>query len=53
MNVVAEEPPEYPADGSQQEIVDAPGRYQEPEGDGNVAVPRVQADPLLQGEEQA
>ena len=53
LDVVSQEPPEYPEDGSQEEVVHAPGCHQEPERDGNVAVPRVQADPLLQGEQQA
>src|SRR5882757_9909638 len=53
LDTVSEEPPEYPTDGSQKEIVHAPGCHQKPERDGNVAVPGVDAYPLLQGKQQA
>src|SRR3981189_1238428 len=53
LDIVSEQPPEYPADGSEKKIMDAPGCHQKPEGDANMAVPGVHADPLLQPEQEA
>src|SRR5260370_38670250 len=51
LDVVSEEPPEDPADAAEKEIGHAPGCDPEPEGDGDVAVPRGQGTPPPRGDQ--